>query len=114
MPPPWSDRGTLCHFDPVMVDGTVSPGRHLLTRQVIAPSRWREPWTAHPAGGGVATRLAHLRRALATAMPPRAESRARNPAESRSPTTDKAETSPLNEGPRRRRRLHGRLAALFF
>jgi signal transduction histidine kinase len=70
--------------------------------------------TAHPAGGRVATRLGHLRRALAAAAPPPPDSRVRDPAQSRSVTTDQTETSWVNEGPGRRRRLHGRLAAMFF
>jgi signal transduction histidine kinase len=74
----------------------------------------RELLTAHPAGGRVATRLGHLRRALAAAAPPPPDSRVRDPAQSRSVTTDQTETSWVNEGPGRRRRLHGRLAAMFF
>ena len=70
--------------------------------------------TAHPAGGRVATRLGHLRRALAAAATPPPDSRVRDPAQSRSVTTDQTETSWVNEGPGRRRRLHGRLAAMFF
>ena len=74
----------------------------------------RELLTAHPAGGRVATRLGHLRRALAAAATPPPDSRVRDPAQSRSVTTDQTETSWVNEGPGRRRRLHGRLAAMFF
>ena len=74
----------------------------------------RELLTAHPAGGGIATRLGHLRRALATTVHPPPDFRARDPAQSRSPTTNQAGTSSVNEGPGRRRRLHGRLAAIFF
>jgi signal transduction histidine kinase len=48
------------------------------------------------------------------AVHPPADASARDPAHSRSATTEQIETSSLNEGPRRRRRLYGRLAALFF
>src|SRR6266702_1916534 len=74
----------------------------------------KEPLTPDPAGGGIATRLGHLRRALAMAVPAPPDSRARDPALSRSHPTGQTETSSLGEGPRRRRRLCGRLAAMFF
>jgi signal transduction histidine kinase len=70
--------------------------------------------TAHPAGGGVATRLGHLRRALAIAVPSRPDSHTRDRDQGRSAVTDQAETSSVDEAPRRRRRLHARLAAMFF
>src|SRR2546430_11671802 len=68
----------------------------------------------HPAGRGVATRLGHLQRALTTVMPSPRGSRAWDSAHSGSLATGQIETSSPNGGPRNRRRLHGRLAAVFF
>ncbi len=58
--------------------------------------------------------LGHLQRALATAVPRPPYSRARDPANSGIHTTDQTESSSLNDGPAHRRRLLGRLAAVFF
>ncbi len=68
----------------------------------------------HPAGRGVATRLGHLQRALTTVMPSPRGSRAWDSAHSGFLATGQIETSSPNGGPRNRRRLHGRLAAVFF
>src|SRR6266567_2399921 len=74
----------------------------------------REPLTAQPAGRGGAMSLGHLQRALATAVPRPPYSRARDPANSGIHTTEQTESSSLNDGPAHRRRLLGRLAAVFF
>ncbi len=68
---------------------------------------------AHPYGGKVATGLGHLR-ALATAVRPAPDVRAGEPVRGHFLTAGQPQAPPPNDGPRHRRRLHGRLAAVFF
>jgi signal transduction histidine kinase len=69
--------------------------------------------TAYLHGGALAVWLGHLRGA-ARAVPPRSGSRPRDPASSPYLTAGQTGISSLSEGPRHRRRLYGRLAAVFF
>jgi signal transduction histidine kinase len=78
----------------------------------------RERLAAHRAGPEVATRSGHLRRVLAAAVRPpydfRATSPIQSPAVPASQTRTQARPLSLTDGPPDRRRLFGRLAAMFF
>jgi signal transduction histidine kinase len=73
----------------------------------------REPLAAHRGSGGAAARPVRLHRVLAPAVRPLHDSLGKDPAPGLSPTGSTG-ALPLEDGPPGRRRLHGRLAALFF
>src|SRR5215212_5667781 len=74
----------------------------------------REPLAAHRGSGGAAVRPGRLHRALATLMRPLHGLRGTDPARGLSAPAGRTGAFPLDDGPPVRRRLYGRLAALFF
>jgi signal transduction histidine kinase len=74
----------------------------------------REPLAAHRGSGGAAVRPGRLHRALATLMRPLHDLRGTDPARGLSAPAGRTGAFPLDDGPPVRRRLYGRLAALFF
>ena len=74
----------------------------------------REPLAAQPGSRGAATRSGQLHRALATAVRPLRDLRVQGPIRGASAWADRTGALPLNDGPAGRRRLYGRLAAVFF
>src|SRR6266571_3623225 len=74
----------------------------------------REPFAAQPDSRGPAARPGQLHRALATAVRPRRDLRVQGPIGSASAWAGRTGALPLNDGPAGRRRLYGRLAAVFF
>jgi signal transduction histidine kinase len=69
---------------------------------------------AHRGSGGAATRPGRLHRALAIVVRPLHDLRGKAPARGRSAPAGRIGALPLDDGPPGRRRLCGRLAALFF
>src|SRR5437867_3846640 len=74
----------------------------------------REPLAAQPGTRGAAARPGQLHRALATAVRPLRDRRAQGPIRGASAWAGRTGALPLNDGPAGRRRLYGRLAAVFF
>src|SRR6266566_4536472 len=73
----------------------------------------RELLAAHLRGGTGATRHGHPQPVLATAVRPPLDRRANDGAPGRSLTIGQEKAPPQGDGPRRRQRLYGRLAAVF-
>src|SRR5438046_5566526 len=74
----------------------------------------REPLAAQPGSRGATARPGQLHRALATAVRPLRDLRVQGPIRSASAWAGRTGALPLNDGPAGRRRLYGRLAAVFF
>ena len=74
----------------------------------------REPLAAQPDSRGAAARPGQLHRALATAVRPLRDLRVQGPIRGASAWAGRTGALPLNDGPAGRRRLYGRLAAVFF
>ena len=74
----------------------------------------RELLAAHRGSGGAAARPGRLHRALAIVMRPLHDLRGKDPARGLSAPAGRTGALPLDDGPPDRRRLYGRLAALFF
>lgn len=74
----------------------------------------REPLAAQPGSRGAAARPGQLHRALAAAVRPLRDLRLHDPVRGASAWTGRAGTLLLDDGPAGRRRLYGRLAAVFF
>jgi len=74
----------------------------------------REPLAAQPGSRGATARPGQLHRALATAVRPLRDLRVQGPIGSASAWAGRTGALPLNDGPAGRRRLYGRLAAMFF
>src|SRR5437762_3602113 len=69
---------------------------------------------SQPGSRGAAARPGQLHRALATAVRPLRDLRAQGPIRGASAWAGRTGVLPLNDGPAGRRRLYGRLAAVFF
>ena len=74
----------------------------------------REPLAAQPGSRGAAARAGQLHRALATAARPLRDLRVQGPIRGASAWVGRTGALPLNDGPAGRRKLYGRLAAVFF
>ncbi len=74
----------------------------------------RELLAAHRGSGGAAARPGRLHRALAIVVRPLHDLRGKDPARGLSAPAGRTGALPLDDGPPDRRRLYGRLAALFF
>ena len=74
----------------------------------------REPLAAQPGSRGAAARPGQLHRALASAVRPLRDLRVQGPVRGASVWAGRTGALPLNDGPAGRRRLYGRLAAVFF
>jgi hypothetical protein len=92
----------------------VGVGKHVLARQMGSRLVGREALAAHGGSGGAAARPGHLHHALATAVRQRHHFRETGPVGS--PLAAIGYTGPLvlSDGLADRRRLFGRLAAMFF